>query len=1543
MGILNPSFAVGIIILFYLLSFVLFAIIRIATGVSIQRIGYLSFRRIAYCPREGIRIDIRGLGLRFHRPTFAQPTWISLRLNELKVTVNVKGLAQPIRGKKKEKHTRNKDAGAPQGGGTEVIEDGEDEPGQGQTDRSRTWKQLTHLKEQIKSIHGKIHWIRIFDLEVLNASCVISDVASVQLGLLSLAVDTRRKTVDRGRLFRHKKVTEGTQRPAEWLLSLKGILFTPHGRDSMEILDICSMNVHGLLYRDLEGLRDVSISLKLGRVHLPYDDIIQCQMRIQSLQSALPQRSTDHNRNVSFTAVVEELDMPHSNDDLLVQTVSDSKEFISSLLRGIQEIQMAVSSVGLSKEIQRLKPEDPSLYINLVMNEFGIDLYRLDPKSPAHRMYFSPKDIAHQALLAAISIAVSVDDGRGKPERLLYVPMATTTIKTTLPSRTLAQSEDKDAAERNANILFANSVVTSPSIDLDLRHLPIALGLLQGVPQTSQRKPASDERRHHIISRLLPKASIKFSIQEPVARLVLPPIDSTTAGPEEYDLLISAISSISMDLESSHAAAGELHYALAATLRASSYEFYYQSAHGVRHNLLLADALELKGQLAATPAVNISMFGHAETFSIHLIHPELSKGLHQVVRQVRSNPRLGKSTSSLRRKRLNFLRRLSPTITQFQFQGSNFGVQIAGVDAGVSKDVRGAAFQVESWTVDYKLRKDIPAPKRFVSQRATSGSQSGDESFQRFDQGLKYATEPPESTDGRRVAIHVKGLEGFIVEGTDACESEPFVSLPRFEVAFSTSSDQRGHIFHVNTHLKALHVQYSLYCYYALGVANFVLQSLTQLESTHEHHSEPTAPKLSNEQVGHDDELVTFDIKAAMFQVKAKMPSDPPIMLRVWGLEAGRHRWAVPFLKSRVIRMYTETPHIRSTWSKIVGIKSLRVDLRESKRKVGKDYVQEQSIDVVTDFVRIGVPHQLVVHRIFDNFVNVAKATQQLHHRFQTGTNEYILHKGPEKPKRVPHISIRSKALNFQLEDGVFDWKIGMIYRCGLVEQKQRLAREEAYHAKLKKVNENGARRGSSRFRTQSAHPTLRGRSLHPNPDRRTERSKSDGSRSRGKSPIPTEHRGRRMRYDPEAAFIPSSSAQISIDEAFDKLTQYHSQSWKSRIDQVLRFHKKTMQTIRGLYGGDEDLPEPYDDSEVILTIPHRPGLMSTLLSDIHITVGNPSFPLEGYPEFLHAMGKGIPKDMKYGLLVPMGIQINMGESRMMLRDYPLPLLHIPPLRAGQSSRLPCWSVKTDFVIAEEFRDSESIKHVKVMVVPPEKITSPPTVKNGFGIDVRRTVSPVKTYSNVDISINTANPTSITWGTSYQPAIQDMMQIIENFTKPQVDPSERCGFWDKIRLGVHSRIRVVWKGDGDVHFKLKGSRSPYVVTGYGAGFVMCFRNNVRWEIHNEDDPRKFMTVSSGEYVLAIPDYSHEARKDISTTQSDTDSISSSITNVKNNAMFKKTIMKLSGNVRWVAGLVFERDVGNGKRSFESVPHYQVTLKTPAHAKGTIDEASQCKN
>lgn len=1558
MALLNPSFIFGVFVVLYLSSFVLFAILRILTGISIQRIGYFSLRRLAYVPKDGIKIEIRGLGLNVHRPTFAQPTWLSVVVDELVVTVDVRELEASKQGgpialdaddpslRTKEENGKSS-VNAPKSPlvrrATNTVK------------RSETWKQLTRMKERIKRLHRNVNWLRMVDVVATNSTVNIVDVGNIQFGSVTMAVDTRRKMVDRARFFWAQRSSGAHgKRQAEWIMTVRSVLFTPIGSESLEVLDNSTLNVHGFLYEKLDGLREASIALKLGRVHVPLDDIRTAAKRLQKRKSealSTPQQAEPVEEYVD--KVMQELDDPGSTDDELMQTVSDSKEFVSSILRGIKEVQFAVSFFGLTKKIESVKTPGPPVLLNASMKEVGIDLHRLDPKSPAHRMYFPSTDIAHEALLAALSISIGIADGHGDPQRLMYIPMATTTVRTTLPSKTVEISGISNPEQRNANILFANSVVTSPSVDLDPKHLPLLLAMLRPRPKT--RKSHPPQQRHLLISRLLPKANIKFSMHEPVIRIALPPVKQD-ADPDDFDLIISSISSISLDAESFHSAVEELHYSLASNLRVQSHNLYYQTSGGERFDLVETESFDLKVNLSATPDVQVAVTGNLQTFSIKLVRPEITDGLRQIVRQLRLRVEPEKRGYTKSPKHSNFLRGMPPWLLHLQLQASDFSAEIAGVDEDISEESRGVSLSLESWSAEYRAQKLDGLPRRLARKRASSRiSVSLDPDV------IKNLPTSPRKKhqnlgDGRRVAFHVRGLEAFVVESADRWEVDPFVSIPRFEVAFSTLTDNQGPVFHIHSHLRTLLVQYSLYRHYAIGVAVSVIRKAFMRE--HKDIPEPNTPvmspmspvrpksKGSGDQFlspppsGHSfpeleeiaitgGELVAIDFKAAFVQIKADMPADPPMMLHIHNLEAGRHRWSPPFVHTKLIRLYCEPPRMRRVWAKIVHIKNGRLDYRESRRKLATGgYQDEKMFDISTDAIRAAVPHEVVINKVSDNVTNVIKAVQQLHHRFRTSTNEYILDKGPEEPKNVPKISLKCKSLLFELEDGGFEWKLGLIYRAGRIEQMQRQAREEAFRIKVKKIHEEARKETSVRARSSGP----RGRSNQAGVSR-TRSQSADGPRVRADSP--DRQRGRPPRYDPEKGCDNiTGHTLVSIADARAKLHEHNSRSWKHRIDRFYAMARNGMKDIRSTFWGTGHVPDDFEDGENILEVPERPALMSALIHDLHVTIDKPSFPIKQLPDFLHKVGKGMPRDMKYSLLLPMNVQINMGEARISLRDYPLPLLHVPSLKAGQSSRVPALSLKTDFVIAEEFRGVEATRRVRVNVIPPPTPGSEGSKDRGFAIDVRRTIGPIKSYSDMSVDINTALPTRITWGPSYQPAIQDMMMVIESFTKPQLDPSERVGFWDKIRLNFHSRVRIAWKGDGDVHFCLKGSRDPYQLNGNGAGFLMCWRNDVRWNIHADDDPKRFMTVDSGEYVLAIPDFSHYEREAVR-RNNDNDSVHSEDT-LKSGAAFKKVAMKLSGKVQWMAGLVFEQAIQNGQRKFDFRPHYDVKLKAPQYAKDDPD-------
>jgi len=121
--------------------------------------------------------------------------------------------------------------------------------------------------------------------------------------------------------------------------------------------------------------------------------------------------------------------------------------------------------------------------------------------------------------------------------------------------------------------------------------------------------------------------------------------------------------------------------------------------------------------------------------------------------------------------------------------------------------------------------------------------------------------------------------------------------------------------------------------------------------------------------------------------------------------------------------------------------------------------------------------------------------------------------------------------------------------------------------------------------------------------------------------------------------------------------------------------------------------------------------------------------------------------------------------------------------------------------------------------------------------------------------------------------------------------------------------------------------------------MFCWRGNVVWKIATESSLKDLSHVDSDEFILAIPDFTKEPIESDDYTDHENSFASSRVLSrdVSRNAVFRKVIMKLSGGVRWIAGLVLERQCHSicpncesqrKCRKFDFIPHYDVHLKKP---------------
>ncbi|CDR46544.1 RHTO0S12e05996g1_1 [Rhodotorula toruloides] len=619
-----------------------------------------------------------------------------------------------------------------------------------------------------------------------------------------------------------------------------------------------------------------------------------------------------------------------------------------------------------------------------------------------------------------------------------------------------------------------------------------------------------------------------------------------------------------------------------------------------------------------------------------------------------------------------------------------------------------------------------------------------------------------------------------------------------------------------------------------------------------------------------------------------------------------------------------QSPTVPGKWEDIIRLRGSQFRLRPEPDNQGN---HPFIISLSSETARLRIPFRYIFSRIVDNAASLVKATKQLVYEHVKGGHGFIIEPHPEGPKRLPQIELRVGLFAVEMQDDPFETKLNIIWRAGSDEQNSRLERQAAFDAKVEAIR----------------------------------RAEADGGNDEDEGPD-TEDSG--TRFASRAKSKVNARHTIGIDEAQRDLLAYNSSHWVRRIRNAAAEQARREETLaRRLYGPKDRSSRATANLPIDLVAVSRSApLARATFHGLSFVITKPSFGEDGLHDFLHDVGKGLPRDTRFTLLVPLHFSWTMEEARFQIRDYPLPLLHVP--RSGRRD-VPSWQCESDLVIAEEVSGPEAVRRVPCAVIPAH-------VFQGMGapytIVVPRSAMPVKTYAMPVVKIHASEPTRIGWGNSIQPAIQDVARVVDTLSKASPDPSERIGFWDKIRLQVHWRVQLLFPGKAAaVLFHLKGSRDPYALTGFGAGFAKAWKGDVQFRIGLDNPDREFFQILSDEYVLGIPnlrEYVDTAATGLSTRDSDGETpadgstyapstvggdeydTASTVTADEDEASYWiKICAKCVNGVRWGMGVVLERscrDKGCEKagccglapfhrqcRMFDFRPHWEVHTKTSA--------------
>jgi hypothetical protein len=180
------------------------------------------------------------------------------------------------------------------------------------------------------------------------------------------------------------------------------------------------------------------------------------------------------------------------------------------------------------------------------------------------------------------------------------------------------------------------------------------------------------------------------------------------------------------------------------------------------------------------------------------------------------------------------------------------------------------------------------------------------------------------------------------------------------------------------------------------------------------------------------------------------------------------------------------------------------------------------------------------------------------------------------------------------------------------------------------------------------------------------------------------------------------------------------------------------------------------------------------------------------------------PDDTKFDLFLSFHINLTQEQIIVRLRDYPIPLLHVPKLHPSQinSEDLKLsFNQVGEIIIAEPWGGLETAKWRTVSIDPDNNI---PTVK------VCKTLTPIKFYQHQRISILSRLPTTLTFGVAYRYALADMSRRLDTVTSPSFPNVCPLGWWDKARLQMHSKLKIEFSNDGEFRALMLGTDHPYI-------------------------------------------------------------------------------------------------------------------------------------
>lgn len=493
----------------------------------------------------------------------------------------------------------------------------------------------------------------------------------------------------------------------------------------------------------------------------------------------------------------------------------------------------------------------------------------------------------------------------------------------------------------------------------------------------------------------------------------------------------------------------------------------------------------------------------------------------------------------------------------------------------------------------------------------------------------------------------------------------------------------------------------------------------------------PPRSSVSSERLDHSP-IILFHGNVTAIQALVTLPTKK-LVLRIDGLSGHLASGVSPRFKWSKTTVFVKLPSWTNGWDVPSANKWDEFITLQAWEISFTTLAGSLCVSIDGDGGRLRIPHGFILADLIQDASVAAKAVKHIVHMAGTGCYSDMPNPEPEGPKSVPHLTIRLGCLCVEAQDDPFEAKLGLIWQTAPDAIKQRIDREEAFSAKVAAI-----------LAEEREMSTL--------------------------ADIP--------QTDTEHEYQFNSKHSVSIEDARRRLDDVHALDWSLRLEQARDQRDKAENfVLHKLYG--TFVPSTFDALSEIMVLPQPLSdapLFRATLENLCLTISPPSFSIDQLPEVMHTLGSGLPRDTQFSLLVPLHIHFTLSSMTANLRNYPIPLLHIP--EQAEPSQI-SWTFDTDLIVAEEMGTDMSVDWISCPIIESHHSIHGETP---FSILVPKTIMPVKTYATPIIKIATPEATTFSWGVSYGPAMQDVMRILDTLSSSPRDPSPTLGSWDKVML-----------------------------------------------------------------------------------------------------------------------------------------------------------------